>query len=109
MKIDGNITNHQPVELRPLADILGDLKRSGRPKAMIFLGQAKYKDKDSKSDHDDGPHHNHGWVSWRPSQGGIFTDPFDDTVFFEKDLDIENSKARTLQPGEVLNIHYYGE
>ncbi len=106
MRIDGNIDNHQPVALRPLAEVMRELKATGKPKFMLFLGEAKYKER--KEGHDAGPHHNHGWVTWRPSQQ-IFTDPFDDTVFYEEDLDIENSKARSLQPGEVLNIHYYGE
>lgn len=102
MHIDASISNHQPVDLTPLADILAVIKASKKTKVMIYLGEAKYKQTEPEAQP-----HNHGWVSWRPC--GMFTDPFNDIVFREEDLDIENSKARMLQPGEVLNVHFHGE
>jgi|SRR5581483_10624305 len=92
---DARIDNHDPVPLRPLVDILRDVYASGKDKVFIFLD----------ANHINGKRQEHGWLEWHT--GGLFVDPFGDNYFFLHDITIETSRARLLQPKEVLHIDYH--
>lgn len=96
MKTKIRVENHNPVPLRPVADLVDEIVRSRKSEYVVYLDRIMWENGEIITDA--------GWYIWQA--GGHWTSVEADNDFWNDFFSYKNSTGRLLQPGEKLIVEF---